>query len=284
MQNFIKKKEKFLFNGRFSILIFLLILFSCDKNPQSNFGLKTGKLPELPILDIPNKPQESTNWCWAASLQMVISYLNKVEISQCEIVTKKVFLENPDLDSSLSACNCERGLDGCTFVDNLRSGSQTLFFQSLPQLTFSGDAINANKCGIDPQSNVDVVKKLLKLYNLEGKLIEKSENTLQEIKSHINNKSPIIAFYANSNLVTHLVVINGYQDVNENTYLLINNPLFNQTASCEGCSHLIQTDNRGDNEFSYQMDGEDNDTRPKNGTYCALAYLAVIKLPSAVTN
>lgn len=284
MQNITKKKRKFLFNGSFGILICLILCFSCDKNPQSNFEAKIGESTNLPILDIPNKPQESTNWCWAASLQMVILYLNKVEVRQCEIVTKKAFLENPSLNPSLSACNCERGADNCMYVRSSKSEEQNVFFQSLPQLEYKGDSVHSNLCGIDPQSNVDAIKNLLKAYNLEGIRIEKNENTLQTIRSYIDKKNPIIAFYASGNLVTHIVVVNGYQEIDEHTYLLINNPLFNQTASCEGCMHLIQTDSKGDNELSNQVDSLREDNRPKNGTYCALAYLAIVKSQSATTN
>ena len=284
MQNITKKKREFLFNGRFSVLICLILCFSCDKNPQSKFGLKTDESTNLPILDIPNKPQESTNWCWAASLQMVILYLNKQEISQCEIVTKKAFLENPSLDLSLTACNLKRSVDKCTYVRDSTSEEQKVFFKSLPQLYYEGKSVHSNLCGIDPKLNIDAIKNLLKIYNLEGIGIEKNENTLQNIKSYINKKNPIIAFYASGDLAIHIVVVNGYQEINGHTYLLINNPLFNKTASCEGCRHLIQTDSKGDNELSNQEDSLEKDNRPKNGTYCALAYLAIVKSQSATTN
>lgn len=281
MQNIMKKMKKFLFNGRFLVVICLILCYSCEKKHTAIFETVATESTNLPILDIPNKPQEATAWCWAASIQMVISYLNNQEISQCDIATRRVFLEKPSLDSSLSACHSKRSTNGCTFVDSLPPENE-IFFQSLPAVY--SDTNFRESCGIDPKSNIDVIKNILKSYNLEGIQLEKKENTLKMIKFYINKKSPIIALYVNSGLATHVVVINGYQEVNGHTYLLINNPLFDKNPSCEGCLHLIQTDDKGDNELSYQEDGEEGDNRPKNGTYCALAYLAITKPLSTKVN
>lgn len=205
---------------------------------------------ELPI-DI--YPQQSTNWCWAASIQMCIKAVLNDSISQCQIATDRVKLCSPSMTAS--ACNCPQTNCIYPLIDYLRTDSCKIFSKPLTKI---------------PCDAHNIMKLILEKYNLTTQIIKiDTPNTLQEIKNNLCVRNPIIAILQGLGS-QHIVVIKGYQTIDaDTTYLLVNNPLNTKSPSCEGCYHVIPIDTMGHNILSFSDD-------KKGGTYQPLMYFAVI--------
>ncbi len=89
-----------------SIVVFLCICFvasSCSSR-RGGPGLQECVPPANVSLNVPLYPQELTNWCWAASGQMVLKQLG-IETTQCA--------EAQDEFSGLTCCPSDSASDGC---------------------------------------------------------------------------------------------------------------------------------------------------------------------------
>jgi hypothetical protein len=67
------------------IPVLVLAVSACANKPQGSApaGNQQCQLPETKLLSTPLKAQETDQWCWAASGQMIMAFLNH-DHSQCE--------------------------------------------------------------------------------------------------------------------------------------------------------------------------------------------------------
>ena len=88
-------------------LIFVLCLgFAACGRTQKNVAVVPGaqcQLPETSMLDTPLKPQETDQWCWAASGQMIMAFHNH-DVSQCLQANNEFQRNDCCVDSKPSAC------------------------------------------------------------------------------------------------------------------------------------------------------------------------------------
>lgn len=250
-----QRKVKTLLNGSFFLLLLLglslTVLFSSQHPRECNPIPLEGHFLNMPLI-----PQESNNWCWAASLQMAMHSLNGFSPAQCEIVSKR-------FDDTLCPCKCRR--TRCLFDKAGTGCCSSKILETLPvSYTSSSAAMHSQ--------SIDIINKILEKYNLRSTIINIGDNnTSSTIKSHLKQGHPIIVFNQNRRLATHIIVISGFQDIDSSTTdLLINNPLFNSKANqnCKGCQHHLFINCQGENIYS-------NNTRNASGTFAPIIYLAI---------
>ena len=234
--------------------------------PPVECNITPTSVPDLPI---PPIAQQSNQWCWAASLEMVIDYYKpELDISQCQIATKRIELFRPiGMTTVDEACNCSVSNEGCQLFNSI-SGNCKFYIT-----------------GLNSRSMVSIIQGLLNFYDLKGELIPNNKlNTLDNIKLHLSMNHPVIGFYMNPSRGNHIVVIKGYTDVDStgtliptSSYLFINNPLYNKKANCNYCYHWILTGCFGQNIYpnTSASAGRGYDL----GTYRSINYLAIIPKP-----
>jgi hypothetical protein len=195
-------------------------------------------------LDVPLYNQQSDVWCWAASIQMCIKYIEDDSIPQCKIAMVRNDIER--VSPVVDICSFKIGKN-CVYrkADNL-------FRRLLSDTTEQANTINA----------------ILDRYGLTTVSITSS---LDSIKTFLCNDSPIIAILRNRRNSYHIVVVKGYEIVNGNTYLKCNNPLFDKKATCKDCEFILSVDDKADNMLPLTGTG-----KIKLRTYTTSLYLAVI--------
>lgn len=263
-----QRKVKTLLNGSFFLLLLLGIslttLFSSQQPRECNPSPLEGYFLNMPLI-----PQESDNWCWAASLKMAIHSLNGFSPDQCEIVSKR-------FDDTLCPCKCKR--TGCIFDKAGTGCCSSKILEALPVSYTSSSATPSSPAAMHRES-ISIINKILEKYNLISTIINIGDNnTSSTIKSHLKQGHPIILFSKNRNLATHIVAISGFQDIDSmTTDLLINNPLFNSKAkpNCEGCQHHLFINCQGKNIYS-------NNRRDSTGTFAPIVYLAIQRKTSSL--
>jgi Peptidase_C39 like family len=204
-------------------------------------------------------PQEADSWCWAASIQMCIKYINNINIPQCQIVSDRFNLTSSGtFGNTYNACNCPKSDNGCTYplIDRLCK-------------PFSAPLPPRNPC-----AEHNIIKTILEKYHLTTQIIEiDAPTTINEIQNNLCAGNPIIAILRGPSTY-HIVVIEGYQIIDLNSlYLLVNNPMnLRDKASCDGCYHVIPISRIGKSTMSFLGSG------PK-GTYEPLMYFSIIPKP-----
>jgi Peptidase_C39 like family len=257
------KYLKFLFIGLFLIGLTTVIIRIVTPRPlcvpvvSSVPACLTGK--DFVELEINLFPQQADSWCWAASIQMCINYINGVEISQCQIVSDRFNLTSSGtFGTAYNACACPKSDDGCTYP-----------LIGTPCNLFSRPLTPKNPC-----AEHNTIKSILEKYNLTTQIIEiNSTTTLNDIQNNLCAGNPIIAILKAPSTY-HIVVIKGYQIIDStSSYLLVNNPMnLKNIASCDGCYHVIPISRIGKSTMAFLGSGP-------IGTYQPLMYFSIIPKP-----
>jgi hypothetical protein len=262
MQKIQLKYVKILFIGLFLAISAIFITRIITPSPSSCVSVASpSSVPpcstEINFVELPINlyPQQSINWCWAASIQMCIKTIKNDSISQCQIVTDRVNLTSPTT-SPYTACDCPKSKDGCSYplIDN----QCHLFSRSLP----------ADVC-----KEQNIIKSILEKYDLTTQIIDiNTTNTANQVKNNLCSGNPIIAILRGPSS-HHIVVIKGFQTIDTNSsFLLVNNPLNERIPTCKGCYHVIPINEYGKSIMSFLGSAT-------GGTYNPLMFFAVIPKP-----
>jgi hypothetical protein len=265
MQKIKEIKPIFLFIGLFCVLI---LAFFYNKLFFSGISVGTSTPPPCAAgrrsvdLPIPLKAQQADMWCWAASIEMVVNYLKpSSRTSQCQIATERVFLYNRGLPALTSACICALNTRAkCILYNKCQTGDCCQFFQPLSN---------------EPQVEQDTMTAIFEKYGLiTVEIPDSTLQTLNTIKAYLCDGKPVVALLKNKGYGQHIVVVKGYQEIDDFTILLMNNPLNNIHADCESCLFVMKVNAGGSN-----MNSNIDDSARRliaSGTYVALRYFAVI--------
>jgi hypothetical protein len=165
-------------------------------------------------LNVPLISQKQSNWCWAASIEMIVKYHNfNSRITQCQILT--IYQEERHGESPCTFDSCECGINVCNLELERTTGM-----------------------GITPY--VDSV------FDRIGFELQKSYEPLswETIKNQIDNCQPIVLIIDRrilygTNTGLHALVIDGYLENSCEKYLLIKDPW----ETCDtGCSYALNYD------------------------------------------
>ena len=75
-------------------------------NDNGSPGAASCKPPTLSKIDVSMRPQLATNWCWAASAQMIMEYLGR-KVSQCVQANNR--LHRSDCCNQPTPRDCDKG-------------------------------------------------------------------------------------------------------------------------------------------------------------------------------
>lgn len=241
---------KKLSNG--SVLLLLLLFIGSNDYIQSIAAPPA--TCDASDLGIAHEPQRHSYWCWAASIQMAVNYLDTSHrVEQCEIVAQRYNV------SASTVCDCLH--TRCVYNDKRCKR----YYETLPNITLTST-------GYDYQSNIDTIQYILTRYSLTSRVIRSGNaNALADIKSALCNGKPVIALLMGYLGGGHVVLISGYQKLgtgsNTTHNLIALNPLSDRTANCKACRFALQVDSAGNNVNSYAAG--------QPGTYIPLAYITV---------
>jgi len=197
-------------------------------------------------LNVPLISQKQSNWCWAASIEMIMKYHNfNSRITQCDIL--EIYqLKAGRGTCNFSTCDCDN-LNVCNAPIELLNDA-------------NAPTENLEKILDDLQYNVTLTPNSLEWNN---------------IKSQIDQCQPIIVFVVRGNLRAteggqHTLVIDGYLERDCEHYLLIKDPW--ETCNT-GCSYALNyddlihtdTDTNTDNAVVSEAIFWAYDIKPKGG-------------------
>lgn len=170
------------------------------------------------VLKVPLIPQQESKWCWAASMEMVIKFLDPSSTkTQCNLAQKF-------FNSSLQGnCPCTTTVANCYTGPDIYDGNSRVI-----------------SCNIPITTNQSINKAYSSAFNNEGyyAMQDPINMSWENITAQIDACMPFVLIL-NSYLgdQIHAVVAKGYTICNGNKFVIINDPL--ATCSC------TNTDNGG---------------------------------------
>jgi hypothetical protein len=184
-------------------------------------------------LNVPLSGQKRTQWCWAASIEMILNYHGDYTDRQCNIRSQYGILRGEIECSSLNQCACD--------TNNTSSCNQQI------ELFTIGTTIESAKYFPKIFDTLDYSAKDTTVFNWD------------DIKKQIDACQPIILVLTRSDVFEnqnnssqydhgqHAVVIDGYLDQGcDSRFILIKDPW----RPCEGCQYALNYDSFVDRSAS----------------------------------
>ena len=201
-------------------IITINLIFWCN-----TFGIAQSIVPST--VPIASEPQKRTNWCWAASIEMVLNFYNKNQ-TQCDIVNnyRTNILGNSIYPISTSCSTATSGMLACPFPTDCNCISNSNTDCNGPLLVSCSDGLLENN-----------FINILKSYDLNStQSFHNSIYSWDTITNNIDRCQPLILirklqpeapYNEQSGGEFHATVINGYKFVGEERKRFINeiNPL-----------------------------------------------------------
>ncbi|NJL73866.1 MAG: hypothetical protein HC892_01335 [Saprospiraceae bacterium] len=169
-------------------------------------------------MNVPYVAQETSNWCWAACMDMIIKFHKGKAVTQCDLVKSRIKLENPNFQIKEDIC-CLDCAKGCEMVQRTNCNHR-----------LQGYTIPFSIAGAKAQPDYyDLIFTLIG-FNSSQEINDTNapfswEKIVHEIESCRPFLINISAIGTDSRInATHAVVVKGYGVQNGTKFIVANDP------------------------------------------------------------